>query len=75
MVLMTERKELRLIREDPVLARIMANIEPRIVPRGVWDWSVSWVEDVGQVMRSRTFWSGNIASLIAFRLFALIGIG
>ncbi|MBA7631562.1 hypothetical protein ES703_39094 [subsurface metagenome] len=58
---MSEEKPLRFISPKPVLAIILAEREPKIMPRDLNDWAIQWVADVGSIMRSRDYMAYTVA--------------
>ena len=73
---MAEERKIRLISEEPELAKILRRIQkqPRIqtlVPEEWSDWLISWCEDVGIIMRSRSYLAGTVALYISYGLVTL----
>jgi len=55
--------QIRFISPEPVLAEILAVHKPILLSETGWKWIVSWIADVGVVMRSRDFIVFNLAYL------------
>jgi len=56
----------RLISPEPRLAFLLREREPKLVPREGWDWTIDWVQDVGAVMRDRSFIASTLASFASY---------
>jgi len=56
----------RFISEEPRLAYVMKAVDLGLLPKDVKEWAVSWVEDVGRVVRSREMMVGFVASVIYY---------
>lgn len=53
-----------LISEEPVLARLLRELDLGLLPRDVRESFLKVVEEVGLTLRSREMWSTYIASII-----------
>jgi len=56
--------EKRIISPVPKLSLKLFEREPQIIPKEAYNWSVRWINDIGTIMRSRSFLAFNIASLL-----------
>lgn len=62
-----ERK-LRFISPDPELAVALSKRKPLVIPQPLYEYFISWCEDVGALMRSREYMVGTVASMITSAL-------
>ena len=67
---MAEREErLRFISPEPKLAQALRRLEKEIkiemLPPEYRDYVISWIEDVGTIMRSRSYMAGSLALYIS----------
>ena len=46
-------RRLRIISDEPVLARLLRKRRPLLIGREGYEWILAWMEDVGIVLRSR----------------------
>lgn len=68
---MNERK-FQLISDEPRLATLLRTRRRMIVPEDIYNWGVDWVEDVGAVMRSRSYKVGFVASSASYAILRLV---
>ena len=68
---MSEREKFRVISPEPRLAFLLRKREPKLISRGSWDWTVDWVQDVGIVMRDRSFIAYTAASFASYGVLLL----
>lgn len=65
---MAERKPFRLISPEPELAKALRRLEKEIkiqmLPTAYRDWLLTWVEDIGVIMRSRSYLAGTVAMYV-----------
>lgn len=69
---MAERKKMQFISSEPRVALRLREWRPVILPRDIYDWSVDWVEDIGRIMRSRSYIAGTAASYVAYGVMLLL---
>ena len=68
-----EVKKIRLINSEPTLANLLRTLEKRgfriqMIPPEYRDYAISWVEDVGRIMRSRDYLAGTLAMYLSFAI-------
>jgi len=56
----------RLISSEPRLAKMLEQIDLGILPKDVREWAISWIRDVGTLVRSREMMVGFAASLVYY---------
>lgn len=66
------REKLRFISPEPKLAMVLRRRRPKLLPEDLYDYTVSWVEDLGTYMRSREYMVSTLASYISYAL--LLGV-
>jgi len=59
-------EEIKIISPNPRVAEFLAKRDSLIIPKEVYDFGVSWVRDVGKVMRSREFLVSSVASYASY---------
>jgi len=59
-------KQIRLISPEPVLAEILAKRKPILISDVGWKWIVSWIAEIGSIMRSRDYIAFNIAYMASY---------
>lgn len=59
-------EETKIISPHPKVAEFLAKRESLIIPKEVYDFGVSWIRDVGKVMRSREFLVSSVASYASY---------
>jgi hypothetical protein len=59
----------RLISSEPRLAKALEQINLGVLPKDVRDWAISWVRDVGTLVRSRDMMVGFVASIAYYLSF------
>lgn len=69
---MAERKKIRFIHEEPWVAQRLRERRPFIIPQEYYDWGIDWVEDVGTIMRTRSYMAGTVASYISYGAMLLL---
>lgn len=69
---MAERKKIRFISPEPRLSIRLRERRPAIIPEDLYNYGVDWVEDVGMIMRSRSYMAGTIASYIGYGAMLLL---
>lgn len=69
--IITEKKR-RIISPEPRLANILRQREPIFINRENWDWTIDWIQDIGVVMRDRSFISYTIASSASYGILIAI---
>ena len=70
---MAEREErLRFISPEPKLAQALRRLEKEIkiemLPPEYRDYVISWIEDIGSIMRSRSYMAGIVAMYLSMAL-------
>lgn len=65
-------EKLRFISPEPKLAKVLRSRKPIVMAEETYDWFVSWVEDVGTVMRSREYMVSTVAYYISYGLLLFI---
>jgi len=65
-------KRIEFISEEPKIANILARRKPTILSETTYDWFVSWVYDVGSVMRSREYKVSMVANYVGYMV--LLGL-
>ena len=72
---MAEERKIRLISEEPELAKFLRRLEEevkiKVLPPEYRDYVISWIEDVGRIMRSRSYMAGSLALYISYGLVTL----
>lgn len=68
---MEERRKIRFIREEPIIAMTLRQYYFGVLPKDLHDWFWDWVQDVGAAMRSREYMVGMVASVAYYVLFIL----
>ena len=73
---MSSVQQFRIISDKPRLAMVLREFDLGILPKDVREWAISWVEDVGTLVRSRDMMVGFAASLtyyiVAFTLMSML---
>ena len=70
---MAEREErLRFISPEPKLAQALRRLEEeikiKVLPPEYRDYVISWIEDIGSIMRSRSYMAGTVAMYLSMAL-------
>jgi len=72
---MAELRKIRFISEEPKLAqalrRLQKEVKIQVLPPEWLDWGIDWVEDVGTVMRSRSYMAGTVAMYLSYALISV----
>lgn len=73
---MAEREErLRFISPEPKLAQALRRLEKEIkiemLPPEYRDYVISWIEDIGSIMRSRSYMAGTVAMYLSMAVITL----
>lgn len=68
---MTEERR-KFISPEPRLAMILRKREPKLISREDWDWSIDWVQEVGIVMRDRSFIAYTVASTASYGILIMV---
>lgn len=69
MIEMSEKvlsEEIKIISPDPRIAEFLAQRKNTFIPKEVYEFGVSWIRDVGKVMRSREFLVSSVASYASY---------
>lgn len=67
-----DKSRTQFISPQPRLAILLRAREPRVFSRGVWDWSVDWVQDVGSILRDRGFITYSMASFASYGVLLVV---
>ena len=67
-------KPLRLVDPTPKIGTELRNREPIVVPQRIYDWGTDWIQEVGTILRSRSFIASYLAGgAISLARLALLG--
>ena len=70
-----EVKKIRVLSPEPELAKFLRRLEEeikiKVLPPEYRDYVISWIEDVGMIMRSRSYLAGTAALYISYALITL----
>ena len=70
-----EVKKIRVLSPEPELAKFLRRLEEeiriKVLPPEYRDYVISWIEDVGSIMRSRSYLAGTVALYISYGLVTL----
>ena len=61
-------KPLQLIDPNPRIAKLLEKRKAIVLPDRLYNWATDWVNEVGTIVRSRSFIASNLA-------YGLIGVG
>ena len=72
---MAERERLRFISPEPKLAQALRRLEKEIkiemLPPQYREWLLRWVEDIGRIMRSRSYLASTAAMYISMAVISV----
>lgn len=63
-----EKSALRFLSTEPRLAIALAQREKILLPKEFYEYIISWMEDVGTVMRSREFLVSSVSAYASNRI-------
>jgi|GEM_PF-7103382 len=63
---MSEQQRIRFISEKPILAQTFRQLYLGILPKDLHKWAFDWAEDLGTIVRSRSFMAYTIVQLSLF---------
>ena len=71
-MILLDKKTIRFVSPEPKIANSLQNVDLRILPEELRNYLISWIQEVGTVMRSRDFMVSSVASYASSGIIAMV---